>query len=141
MQYQCSALPAELSYHLFTCKHQLYNYRTIVCSLELMMNILQELTSAQAVSQEITNEKKKKEKPVAMSLSEFRQTGITEGTQCAPKSENLHSMTGLDSFLEWPDDSTSAVTQNHERSNMQGWITTSCFSVLVAQSSLVCICW
>lgn len=115
----------------------IYNYRTVFCNLKLMMNILQELTSTQAVSEEIIKEKKKKEKPVAMSLSEFRQTGTTEGTQCAPKSENAHSLTGLDSFLDWPDESTSAVTQNHERSNMQGWITTSCHSVLVAQSSLL----
>lgn len=93
-----------------------------------MMNILQELISAQTVSQEITKEKKKKEKPVAMSLSEFRQTGTTEGIQCAPESEISHSMTGLDNFLEWPDDSTTAVTQNLERSNMQGQITTSCHS-------------
>ncbi|XP_020625904.1 G kinase-anchoring protein 1-like isoform X1 [Orbicella faveolata] len=80
----------------------------------------QELTSTQAVSQEITKEKKKKEKPIPMSLSEFRQTGTTEGIQCAPKSESSHSVTGLDSFLEWPDDSTIAVTLNHERSNIQG---------------------
>ena len=102
----------------------------------MMVNVLQELTSTQEVSQEITKDKKKREKPVAMSLSEFRQTGTTEGIQCAPKSENLHSVTGLDSFLEWPDDSTIAVTLNRDRSNIQGQITTSCHSVLAAQSSL-----
>jgi len=106
-----------------------------------MVNVLQELTSTQAVSQEITKEKKKKEKPIPMSLSEFRQTGTTEGIQCAPKSESSHSVTGLDSFLEWPDDSTIAVTLNHERSNIQGQIASCCDSVLAAQSSLVCVCW
>ena len=100
------------------------------------MNTLQELTSTQEVSHEITKDKKKKEKPVAMSLSEFRQTGTFEGIQCAPKSENSHSVTGLDSFLEWPDDSNIAVTRNHDRSSIQGQITTSCHSVLAAQSSI-----
>lgn len=70
----------------------------------------------------MTKEKKKKEKPVAMSLSEFRQSGTAEGIQCVPKSANSHSVKGLDDFLEWPDDSTIAVTQNHVRSNLQGQI-------------------
>ena len=97
----------------------------------------------QEISQEITKEKKKREKPVAMSLSEFRQTATSEGIQCVPKSENSQCVTGLDSFSEWPDDSTTAVTRNHERSNIQGQITTgiSCHSFLVPQSSLVCFCW
>ena len=104
-----------------------------------MENLLQELPviSTQEVSQEITKEKRKKEKPVAMSLSEFRQTGTTEGIQYVPKSENSHSVKGLDSFLEWPDDSTIAVTRNHDRSSLQGQITTSYHSVLAAQSSLI----
>lgn len=80
----------------------------------------QEVISTQEGSQEMTKEKKKKEKPVAMSLSEFRQSGTAEGIQCVPKSENSHSVKGLDDFLEWPDDSTIAVTQNHVRSNLQG---------------------
>lgn len=83
----------------------------------------------------MTKEKKKKEKPVAMSLSEFRQSGTAEGIQCVPKSENSHSVKGLDDFLEWPDDSTIAVTQNHVRSNLQGQITISYNSVLTAQLS------
>lgn len=87
-----------------------------------MVDVWQEVLSTQEGSQEMTKEKKKKEKPVAMSLSEFRQSGTAEGIQCVPKSENSHSVKGLDDFLEWPDDSTIAVTQNHVRSNLQGQI-------------------
>lgn len=105
-----------------------------------MVDVWQEVISTQEGSQEMTKEKKKKEKPVAMSLSEFRQSGSAEGIQCVPKSENSHSVKGLDDFLEWPDDSTIAVTQNHMRSNLQGQITTSYNSVLTAQSSLINLC-
>ena len=91
----------------------------------LMVNILQELISAPEISQEISKEKKKKEKSVVMSLEEFRITGPPGGIQSSTKSEKHHSMTGLDDFLEWPNDSTVAAAEkgSHENSYSQGQIT------------------
>lgn len=90
----------------------------------LKENILQELISAPEISEEITKEKKKKEKPVAMSLDEFRIIGATGGTHCSAKSEKHHSVTGLDDFLEWPNDSTTAAVEKEslENGNSQGQI-------------------
>ncbi|KAL9987101.1 hypothetical protein ACROYT_G001350 [Oculina patagonica] len=83
---------------------------------------MQELISAPENSEEITKEKKKKEKPVVMSLDEFRIIGATGGTQCSAMSEKHHSVTGLDDFLEWPNDSTAAAVEkgSHENGNSQG---------------------
>ena len=84
-----------------------------------MVIILQESISTPDTSQENTKEKKKKEKPVVMSLDEFRMTGPTEaeGINDLAKREKRHSVTGLDDFLEWPDSTAATdVTESHVKS-------------------------
>lgn len=58
------------------------------------------------ISQENPKEKRKKEKPVVMSLDEFRMTAHTNGIGDSVKFEKHHFVTELDDFLERQDDST-----------------------------------
>ena len=75
--------------------------------------------STSGIDQESTSnnlkEKRKKEKPVVMSLDEFRMNVTTEGIGDSAKTEKQHFVAELDGFLGWPqDDSTVNMKGGHD---------------------------
>ena len=76
--------------------------------------------STPEISQENTKEKRKKEKPVVMSLDEFRMTAPTNGISDSTKTEKQQFGTDLDEFFEKQDDFTLQSQESHENVNSQG---------------------
>jgi len=76
--------------------------------------------STPEISQENTKEKRKKEKPVVMSLDEFRMTAPTNEISDSTKTEKQQFGTDLDEFFEKQDDFTLQSQESHENVNSQG---------------------
>lgn len=77
--------------------------------------------STSGIDQENTNkEKRKKEKPVVMSLDEFRMNVTTEGISDSGKTEKQHFVAELDGFLASQDDSTVNMKGGHADVTSQG---------------------
>lgn len=70
-------------------------------------------------AQESTKEKRKKEKPVVMSLDEFRMTAPTDGISDLRKTEKHHFVGELDE-IDWQDNYVSDITKSHENFTSQG---------------------
>lgn len=86
------------------------------CFQELLLDV-----STSGIDQENTNkEKRKKEKPVVMSLDEFRMNVTTEGISDSGKTEKQHFVAELDGFLASQDDSTVNMKGGHADVTSQG---------------------
>lgn len=72
-----------------------------------MINYLQQKAhvSTPEFIQENAQEKRKKEKPVVMTLDEFRMTVSADEVSASTNSGHDHFVSELDKFLDWQDDS------------------------------------